>query len=328
MSNNIKLFSEFGSGRIDDDAGILHGVSLIQQGEARGHGVQVDQTTLSEVLKACGRFKSGVKVKLTHGGNAGDIVGIIKNARMNDEGNKVVGDMHLMATHPKRNYLLELARTAPDTFGLSISFEKNPPLITEKGIFVRCKRLRSADIEADPAANEDGLFSEEVDIAENSMELSELKAIADKNAEDISAFSTRLAELEEFTIQLKSAMDAKTVANGDGDEDEDDGKDKKDEDEEDEKLSAGNDKLVELASKIDALNEAIKLGAAIGGKNPAAGAEGSLPTEDSKKPQTFSEIVDSLVSSGKSRTDATDFAVKNHPNEHKAHLISLGCFNS
>jgi hypothetical protein len=318
--DNLTIFSEF-NGSVDSERGIIHGVSLIKAGEARGHGMQIDATTLSQVLTASKTYKSGVKVKLDHEGGAGDIVGIIKNIRMSNDGNKVIGDLHLLETHPKRAYILELANTAPDTFGLSISFENKPEVIGND-IMARCSRIRSADIVADPAANS-GLFAERVDTLTDSMD-ENLTDLTAKNSEEFSKIASRIEEMEGVIKSLSEAIAKLTAA------EEEEAEAEKTETEptatEPEEKKAD---LSELNAKLDALSEAIKLGAGNTIKSPSAnGSDVEVASDEPTTPKTFSEIVDALVKEGKSKVEATNFAVKNHPSEHRAFLVSLGCISN
>jgi hypothetical protein len=108
------------AGAIDAEAGVIRGVSLITKGPALGHGVMIDEKTLEQVKKAAEQYAGGLKVKLDHSGGAGDIVGYIDALRI--DGDKLLGDLHLLQSSPHRSYILEIAQRIPDTFGLSIAF--------------------------------------------------------------------------------------------------------------------------------------------------------------------------------------------------------------
>lgn len=140
---------------IDREAGIVRGVSVITIGDAKGHGLQVDETTLAQVQECAGSYQGGLKVKMEHKGGAGDIVGYLTNFRR--EGTQLLADLHLLKSSPHRAYILEIAETIPDTFGLSISF--SGPVEDKDGVrFARCIEIYSADLVAEPAANPSGLF--------------------------------------------------------------------------------------------------------------------------------------------------------------------------
>ena len=145
------------AGVIDAQTGIIRGVSLITKGPALGHGVMIDDKTLEQVKKAAEQYAGGLKVKLDHSGGAGDIVGYIDTLRI--EGEKLLGDLHLLESSVHRAYILEIAERIPDTFGLSIAFsgpsEKSADKLTT---LQRCSEIYSVDLVSEPAANA-GLFA-------------------------------------------------------------------------------------------------------------------------------------------------------------------------
>lgn len=146
-------------GKIDKTQGIVRDVRVMTQGVALGHDVSIDAKTLSGVITASQEYRNGIKVKMDHEGGAGDIVGWVDNFRQqfDDKVECVIGDLHLIKTHPQRDYILELASTIPDTFGLSLFFIG--PKETIDGVkFARCAKIFSCDIVTEPAANAEGLF--------------------------------------------------------------------------------------------------------------------------------------------------------------------------
>lgn len=148
--------SNFAAGRIDREGGVIYGVSVMTVGPARGHGMMCDETTLEQVKKCAERYAGGLKVKMTHQGDAGDIAGFLTNFRT--AGKKLLADLNLLKSYEKRAYVLELAETIPDTFGLSVSF--SGPTEEKGGMeYARCLEIYSCDLVAEPAANPTGLFS-------------------------------------------------------------------------------------------------------------------------------------------------------------------------
>mgnify|MGYP003655054714 CR=1 FL=1 len=147
------------AGAIDAAAGVIRGVSLITEGPALGHGVQVDSTTLEQVKSAASTYSGGLKVKLDHSGGAGGGAGgFIDNLRI--EGSKLLGDLNLLENSPHRDYILEIASKIPDTFGLSIAFAGPSELAQDKKtILQRCSEIYSVDIVSEPAANPTGFFA-------------------------------------------------------------------------------------------------------------------------------------------------------------------------
>jgi hypothetical protein len=135
---------------------VIEGVSLISIGEAKGHGLYVDETTLMQVKECAESYRGGVKVNLDHGAGIKDIVGFVNNFRI--VGKQLLGDLNLLETSPMRDYVLEISSKLPDTFGISIAF--TGPIREVEGLaFASCTELYSADLVQTPAANATGLFS-------------------------------------------------------------------------------------------------------------------------------------------------------------------------
>ena len=170
---------------VDKDEHVLRGVSLIQAVEALGHGVMVDETTLSEVVELGNASAKGIKSRFTHPGLSSDglgkFLGRIRGLRQ--EGDKVVGDLYLSALAFKSptdgnlgDYILERAEEDPASFGLSIVADGSYVWRTEDGQeidageprpnnsihdlpFLRVDNLVACDVVDEPAANRDGVFS-------------------------------------------------------------------------------------------------------------------------------------------------------------------------
>ncbi len=161
-----------GFSRIDAEAGIIYGVSVITEGEAQGAnaGTWIDKTTLSQIHAVASKFPDGVKVKLSqskeHDGSAGQIVGILKNFRT--DGSQERADLHLLKASESRALILEMAATMPNEFGLSVVIPKECEKVDGRNC-LRCSDIYSIDLVESPAANK-GLFSkkdEEVEMSED-----------------------------------------------------------------------------------------------------------------------------------------------------------------
>lgn len=154
--DNLYLFeSAASSASVDAAKGIIYGVSLITSGiTAKGHDLEVDDTTLEQML-SCAEKKKKIPVKWNHKTGADAISGYIKNFRI--EGRKLVGDWHLLKSHERYQHALELATEMPECLGLSTSFRGKDEEIGERK-FARCSDLVSADLVASPAANPNGFF--------------------------------------------------------------------------------------------------------------------------------------------------------------------------
>jgi hypothetical protein len=161
MKDSIFNFALAADSRIDAEKGIITGVSVITEGEARGHlyeqkQVMIDSTTLSEVMDCASSYSGGLKVKMNHYSGAESIVGSLRN--FNLDGKQLRADLHLLSKHDARDYILELAAEMPDQFGLSISFSGTPRIEGDYA-YSTCSEIYSADLVDQPAANMMGLFS-------------------------------------------------------------------------------------------------------------------------------------------------------------------------
>lgn len=157
------LFSAIGSREsIDAEKGIIFGVSVITEGEAKGKnsGTWIDKTTLSQFNKVASQFPDGVKVKLSeaeeHDGSVGQIIGSLKNFRT--DGDKVRADLHLLKSDTNFAKILEMASAMPECFGLSAVLPKSLEKKDGKD-FLRCEDIYSIDLVESPATNPTGLFS-------------------------------------------------------------------------------------------------------------------------------------------------------------------------
>jgi len=238
-------FSLAGSDVAKDD-GVIRGVSVITSGvQARGHNLEVDETTLLQMLD-CAQKKGKVKVKWNHRTGADAINGNLRNFRLDD--GKLKADWHLLKSHPSYAHALELAKEMPEEVGLSASFgglselqdgtKVHEPDATTKhqyvvknGLrlpcpagkqFARCTNLVSVDLVADPAANPNGLFEARVDSPDQGMsENAGTQTGADTQAKEFSLadvmaginnlnaglqqLAQRTQALEEFATDLDQA---------------------------------------------------------------------------------------------------------------------------
>lgn len=192
---------------------VIEGVSIISIGEAKGHGLYVDETTLMQVKECAESYKGGVKVNLDHGAGIKDIVGFVNNFRI--VGKQLLGDLNLLETSPMRDYVLEISSKLPDTFGISIAF--SGPIREVEGLaFASCTELYSADLVQTPAANATGLFSftaKQVDSFFQQMpEDTETPEMPEKESGEsevtIVDLSKRMSALEEAFGMIKTKMEA------------------------------------------------------------------------------------------------------------------------
>jgi hypothetical protein len=153
MSRTIQLdMSPLTASNVDEENAIITGVSVITAGEARGHGLVVDDTTIAQLFQ-CATSCGSVPVKIDHSSGASGICGYLTS--FYTEGNRLRASWHLLHSHPQTATILEVARRMPDGVGLSVSFVA-PDGAT--GGLARCEELISVDYVTRPAANA-GLFS-------------------------------------------------------------------------------------------------------------------------------------------------------------------------
>lgn len=154
---NTKLFQsslEEGDPAIDADSGTIKGVSMISLGEAKGHDMFVDATTLQQVFNKSVEMGT-VKVKADHGSGVFATIGYMDNFSLTAD--KVLGDMHIYEAEPEKPRIFEIADKNPDHLGVSIEFSGDDERI-DGTLFARCTELITAALVSDPAANK-SLFS-------------------------------------------------------------------------------------------------------------------------------------------------------------------------
>ena len=292
------------AGVIDAQTGIIRGVSLITKGPALGHGVMIDDKTLEQVKSAAEQYSGGLKVKLDHSGGAGDIVGYIDTLRI--EGEKLLGDLHLLESSVHRAYILEIAERIPDTFGLSIAFsgpsEKSADKLTT---LQRCSEIYSVDLVSEPAANPNGFFSRklkqlqngEVEQPEAKIEI-ELpmndemkKAIEGMIQSAMMSMNDKLAKLE---AALPPPVEEKPAA-----------------------MSAQTE-VVQLAANAAALAAVKEFAKSFGAPAaPIASAEAPKPVAQAQK---FEDVVAAKATELKGdKSSAISFAVKHHADLYAAY---------
>ena len=141
----------------DDESELeLPGVSILEEGEAKGHDLFVDKKSLESALEIMKSAKNGVKVKMNHGSGLDAVVGFARNPRI--EGDRLVADLRLLRNSPHYGLIKEMAAEAPDQFGVSLAFVNESETINGKD-YIRPQSIASADLVSSPAAT-NGLFEE------------------------------------------------------------------------------------------------------------------------------------------------------------------------
>ena len=272
---------------------IIEGVSIISVGEAKGHGLFVDDITLQEVKACAESYAGGVKVNLDHGAGIRDIVGFCDNFRI--IGEKLVADLNLLETAEKRAYVLEIAERMPDTFGISIAFS-GPVREKDGRSFASCTELYSADLVQTPAANPTGLFSftaKSVDTSAKQMDDDKTKMENGEDEVSIADIIERLTALETAFGDYKSKME-------EAPKDEEKMEDAPMVEEKDSEMS-------KLSAKLDLI---------ISNFGSAPLKASTVANEVEKL--SLKSIIDNKTRELGSRTAAIKFAMTNHPAEYIA----------
>lgn len=173
----LTFFAAATGSRVDREAGILRGVSVITEGEAKGHDMIVDAITLQQVKACAETYVDGLRVKMDHYTGIDAMVGVLRDFVI--DGPQLRADLHLIKSHEDFEKILEMAENMPGSFGLSISFsgesedvevpsedtdevEPNSGELPDSGTEIaraaRCMEIYSADLVDQPAANPSGLF--------------------------------------------------------------------------------------------------------------------------------------------------------------------------
>lgn len=233
QSNQLFAFASAQLGNVDRDAGLMRGVSLIQEGEAKGHEMFVDELSISSAFDYL-KSKKRLKAYITHRGaifedRMGREIGYFENFRIEDD--RLMADFQAFESFQQDesrrfNRLFELAEKMPEDFGLSIvfsaglawatpdgdvptdlmnAFEDEPKNARFEYPSIRIEEVTSADFVDSPAANERGLFSQ-IDINPNTNMATLTKVELSAKVEELEAeketLSARVSELEPIETQL------------------------------------------------------------------------------------------------------------------------------
>lgn len=205
--------------------GIIRGASIVTRGEAAGHGMWLDGGFLQSVADNVNRFNKGVKSRFAHPSLSGDGLGTFLGRTMDAtvQGDQVLADIHFAdAGHETpdgdlASYVMDLAETDPEAFGVSIvfshdigaedrftakhkdedgNFESPDPDNAQNLRHARLAALHASDVVDEPAANPGGLFHREQEFA--------------AEAEALAAFALGLTSDRPATVAL--GLDADRVA--------------------------------------------------------------------------------------------------------------------
>jgi hypothetical protein len=132
----------------------LSNVSILTVGEAKGHNLLIDQTSLEQALAVALSMKR-IKVTMGHGAEVSGILGYIDGFKI--EGDRLMGDLTLFNTN-EAQFVQHLANVLPEGFGLSLTFSGVPEQVAGDR-FARVDEIFDISVVSTPAANSAGLFS-------------------------------------------------------------------------------------------------------------------------------------------------------------------------
>jgi hypothetical protein len=293
------------SGTIDSQAATISDVSVITVGEAKGHGMQIDAQTLVEVKAAAETYAGGLKVKTDHYTGFNEIVGTLKNFRI--DGDQLRADLYLLKNHDATPRILEMAELMPDTFGLSISFTGEHEESDNDIVFARCTEIYSADLVDAPAANPTGLFSAKVDSGKKVMDE---KQFAEALASALAPINDKLSAFEAFMTEATTKFAALEY---------------KPEDEEAPKMEDGEmpasedeDEKEDMSAKLAAELAEIKSLVTNFGAKPVSVAVAVEAKADAAAPTNFSEALAVVKAEGLSGSAATKAVIARFPDLYLA----------
>lgn len=306
---------------IDRQSGVIRGVSVITQGPALGHGMNVDGITLSQMMHAANQYKGGLKVvdrHVTGGDSVFSTVGTLRNFRI--DGPQLRADLYPLKSELSSEKLYEMAETMPDNFGLSVAFS-GPSEVIDGSNRARCTEIYNAALVDSPAANPTGLFAakETLDAAQTGKAMS--------NPEDYSALSKQFTEYkassEAQLAKLEKALSDLTDSKAN------------------KEFAALQTKVTELSATVEAnkteLATRTELAKAIGqsiakefaantGTKPSAGvnpAEVAATPEEKHDAKAYAAIAQKHFATGKvSEVEAHKLAMKEDPAAYQAFRTS------
>ena len=132
----------------------LPSVSILTVGEAKGHNLLIDQTSLEQALAVAQTMKR-IKVTMGHGAQVDGILGYIDSFVI--KGDRLMGDLTLFST-TQAQFVQHLATVLPEGFGLSLTFSGVPAEVGGSR-YARVDEIFDISVVSTPAANSAGLFS-------------------------------------------------------------------------------------------------------------------------------------------------------------------------
>lgn len=122
---------------VDKERSVLLGVSVVEIGEAKGHGLSIELSFLKDLIKLSRKQNGGVKSNYDHpssyNSGFGNFAGNVVNFRLSEDETKVLADINLdqeigkAANKEKYNYAMLMAEKYPNKIGMSIAFQAGWP---------------------------------------------------------------------------------------------------------------------------------------------------------------------------------------------------------
>jgi len=179
----------FSTDRVDREAGVIFGVSVMSRGDARGKQLWIDSTLINQLAQfGQNAGDRGIEAHLTHehfetGEGVYSLLGRMPNFSVEGDGEKVKADLSFVksaSSSPKGDlakFAMDIADDASDLVGMSVISQPDEvemlKFIKENGGIAfkstdednknnfphfRARDLRSVDLTDSPSANDGGLF--------------------------------------------------------------------------------------------------------------------------------------------------------------------------
>ena len=192
---------------------VITGVSIATTGEAVGHRLLFDETSLAQLQQLAAAKSRGVKSRFTHPDWFHDGLGKYLGRFTNFQviGHKLVADLQLSKTSHTSpagdigQYVLDLAGEDPSALGVSVVVDLERERIEGQELPVaRITQLYAADVVDEPALNPDGLF----EITEQGSEiLSQIEGEQEMPDDEVLDRVTKIeATVERLSKQLEDGI--------------------------------------------------------------------------------------------------------------------------
>jgi hypothetical protein len=297
----------------------LGGVSILEVGEAKGHDLFVDKTSLETALKLMQEAKNGTKAKMNHGSGLEAVVGFLRNPRI--DGDKLVADLRLLRNSPHYGLIKEMASEAPDQFGVSLAFVNESETIDGKD-YIRPQSIASADLVSSPAAT-NGLFEEMVKFMEKLGYVQggkTIPAVAKEAVEEApldkkdktNMENNYMKDIEDIKVRLAAIEDSMKPKD----------EKKKEEMAEDKKPSETPTPEISVEvepseDKKEEMSEVVKKVLTEFGIKPIPASPSiEVPSEKKEEPKTFEALVAAHSDYGTSKLKAMKAVMLSNPNEY------------